>query len=304
MSAPADLHRSGTGATGGIRRFFFPALPIARLAVLARVAYVFVLIDVLFLHTSGHYHGWTDPVWYEPLALGKILQLPAASVPLVETLRWTCVVAAAVAAAGRFPRVAGWLVAIAWTWYQYVAFSYGKVDHDRADFVLALFLLPTVVAAATTDRRRSEAAGFALRAIQLVAIATYFMSAFAKLRFGGPEWVNSATMARAVVRRGTWIGEQFLAFPWTLHAFQWVLMSAELLSPVIFLLSERWQRRMVYCWYLFHATVYATITIAFWPHLVMMLAFLPLEQYRDAVVRAWRSRFGRRPVTMPRASGP
>lgn len=278
-----------------MRGFLFPALPLARVAVLARCCYLFVVVDVLFLHTSGHYHGWADPVWYEPLVVGEWLNLPAASVPLVEALRWTCVVAALVAAFGRLPRVSGWLVAIAWGWYQYVAFSYGKVDHDRADFVVALFLLPLVVATSTTDRRRSESAGFTLRAIQLVAIATYFLSAWAKLRFGGPEWVNSATMARAVVRRGTWLGEQFLAIPWSLHAFQWVLMTVELLSPVIFLLSERWQRRMVYAWYVFHATVYATITIAFWPHLVMMLAFLPLEQYRDSVARWWRARVLRRP---------
>ncbi len=278
-----------------MRGFLFPALPLARVAVLARCCYLFVVVDVLFLHTSGHYHGWADPVWYEPLVVGEWLNLPAASVPLVEALRWTCVVAALVAAVGRLPRVSGWLVAIAWGWYQYVAFSYGKVDHDRADFVVALFLLPLVVATSTTDRRRSESAGFTLRAIQLVAIATYFLSAWAKLRFGGPEWVNSATMARAVVRRGTWLGEQFLAIPWSLHAFQWVLMTVELLSPVIFLLSERWQRRMVYAWYVFHATVYATITIAFWPHLVMMLAFLPLEQYRDSVARWWRARVLRRP---------
>jgi len=37
---------------------------------------------------------------------------------------------------------------------------------------------------------------------------------------------------------------------------------------------------------LFHALTYAAITIAFWPHLVMLLAFLPLEEYRDR----WRAR--------------
>ncbi|MGL5929176.1 MAG: hypothetical protein ACRCY8_09580 [Dermatophilaceae bacterium] len=276
-----------------VRRFLFPPLPLARVAILARLVYAFVIVDVLLLHTSGHYHGWADPVWYQPLVMGELLALPAASVVLVEVLRWSCVAASLLAIAGRMPRLAGLVVAISWTWYQYVAFSYGKVDHDRADFVLALFLLPTVLAVSLTDRRRSESAGFVLRAIQLAAIATYFFSAWAKLRFGGPEWVNSATMARAVVRRGTWLGEQFLAIPWSLHAFQWVLLTVELLAPVIFLLSERWRRRMVYAWFGFHASVYATITIAFWPHLVMMLAFLPLEEYRDRLAGWWRRRRAR-----------
>jgi hypothetical protein len=108
----------------------------------------------------------------------------------------------------------------------------------------------------------------------------------AKLRFGGPEWVNSATMLRAVVRRGSWFGHQLVHVPWTLHWFQWVLMTMELLSPLIFVVAERWRRRMIGGWYLFHALTYAMITIAFWPHLVMLLAFLPLEEYRDR----WRDR--------------
>lgn len=288
------------GAASTRDRWLFAPVPLARLAVFRQLVYAFVIIDVLFLHTSGHYHGWADPVWYKPLVMGELLHLPPASVPLVEALRWGSVVGALVALSGRLPRLAGAVVAVSWIWYQYIAFAYGKVDHDRADFVVALLVLPMVAAASVRDRTRSEAAGFALRAVQLTAIATYFMSAWAKLRFGGPEWVNSATMTRAVVRRGTWIGEQFLAFPWTLHASQWALVAAELLSPLIFVLAVRWQRRVVGAWYVFHATVYATITIAFWPHLVMMLAFLPLEEYRDRA-RDWLAARRRPPRTVGRA---
>lgn len=273
-----------------LRGWLFEPAPLARVALLRVVVYAFVVVDVVFLHTSGWYHGFADPVWYEPLVGGRLLHLPAATLALVEVLKWGSVVGALVALTGRFPRSAGWFVAITWSWYQYVAFSYGKVDHDRGDFVLALLLLPTVGLAHLDDERRSEAAGFALRAVQLGAIATYFLSSVAKLRFGGPGWVNSATLVRAVVRRGTPIGELFLHTPWLLHVGQWVIMGAELLSWVIFVLPERWRRLMVLAWYLFHAGVYATITIAFWPHLVMMLAFLPLEQYRDRLVARWRRR--------------
>jgi hypothetical protein len=273
-----------------LRAWLFEPAPLARVALLRVVVYAFVIVDVVFLHTSGWYHGFADPVWYEPLVAGRLLHLPAATLLLVELLKWGSVAGAVVALSGRFPRTAGWFVAITWSWYQYVAFSYGKVDHDRGDFVLALLLLPTVGLAHLDDERLSEAAGFALRAVQLGAIATYFLSSVAKLRFGGPGWVNSATLVRAVVRRGSPIGELFLHTPWLLHLGQWVIMAAELLSWVIFVLPERWRRLMVLAWYLFHAGVYATITIAFWPHLVMMLAFLPLEQYRDRLVAWWRGR--------------
>ena len=276
------------------RSWLFAPVPLARVAVLRALVFAFVIVDVLLLHTSGWYHGEADPVWYEPLVMGQVLHLPPASVLLVEVLKWGCVVAAALAITGRAPRLLGWVVAVCWIWYQYVAFSYGKVDHDRADFVVALALLPTVGIAHLSDRRLSEAAGFALRAVQLAAIATYFLSAWAKLRFGGPEWVNSATMVRAVVRRGTPWAQWLLEIPWTLHWFQWVLMAAEITAPVIFLLSEKWRRRAVAAWFVFHAMTYAAITIAFWPHLVMMLAFLPLEEYADRL-RAWwaRTRAGR-----------
>ena len=57
---------------------------------------------------------------------------------------------------------------------------------------------------------------------------------------------------------------------------------------VVGLVNERWRRRLVGAWYLFHVSVYATITIAFYPHLVMMLAFLPLEEYVGRVRDRWR----------------
>ena len=71
-------------------------------------------------------------------------------------------------------------------WYQYVAFSYGKVDHDRGRLRGgAAAAAHRRAGAHLSDPRRSQAAGFALRAVQLAAIATYFLSGMAKLRFGG-----------------------------------------------------------------------------------------------------------------------
>lgn len=276
-----------------MRRWLFAPVPLARIAVLRVLVFGFVVLDVLWLHSTGEFHGAADPVWYRPLLVGELLHLPAATVALVAVLKWTCVVAALLALGGRSPRLLGWTVAITWSWFQYVAFSYGKVDHDRADFLVALFLLPTVGLAhlrGSEGRRLSEAAGFALRCVQVMAIATYFLSAVAKVRFGGWEWVNSATIARAVVRRGTDFSTWTLEFPWILHAMQWVLFSAELTSPLIFFLAERWRRRVVAAWFLFHAATYAAIGIAFWPHLVMMLAFLPLEQYARAAADRVRDR--------------
>ncbi len=302
VSRRRDGVLSGVHGGGAPVRWLFAPVPLARVALLRILVFAFVVVDVLLLHTSGWYHGWADAAWYEPLLVGDLLHLPAATVALVTALKWSCVVLSLAAMSGRAPRLLGWAVAAAWTWYQYVAFAYGKVDHDRGDFVLALLLLPTVGIAHLDDRRRSEAAGFALRAVQLAAIATYFLSAWAKLRFGGPEWVTSATMVRAVVRRGTEWAQLLLEVPWTLTLAQWGLLAAELSAPVIFFVSERVRRRIVAGWFVFHALTYAAITIAFWPHLVMMLAFLPLEDYRDrarARWRTWNAARSREPVGDP-----
>lgn len=275
---------------GIVTRWLLTPMPLGRLAIFRTLVYLYVVIDVLWLQTSGWYHGYADPIWYEPLRMGQLLHLPAATVLLVQVLKWGSVAAALVAATGRLPRLAGAAVAVCWIWYMYVAYAYGKVDHDRGDFVVALLLLPTVGSAFWGDPRLSEAAGFVLRAAQLAAIATYFLSAWAKVRFGGWEWVNSATMARAVVRRGTpWV-KWLLDVPELLHLTQWGLFIAEMGSPLIFFVSEKWRRRMVLGWFVFHAVTYASITIAFWPHLVMLLAFLPLETYADRLRSWWRTR--------------
>ena len=77
--------------------------------------------------------------------------------------------------AGR--QLAGAAVALLYLQWMIIAFSYGKVDHDRFAFLVALFALATVGRARYGDRTRSEAAGWALRVTQLAVVATYFITA-------------------------------------------------------------------------------------------------------------------------------
>jgi hypothetical protein len=161
-----------------------------------------------------------------------------------------------------------------------IAFSYGKVDHDRFGLLVALAVLPTVGRARHGDPTRSEAAGWALRATQLAVVATYFLAAWAKLRWGGLDWATSATLTWAIIRRGTFLGEALLTVPWALIVGQIGILAFELTSPLIFVLRERWRYRAVGFFYSFHAVSFATITISFMPHLAAMTCFLPLERVR------------------------
>jgi hypothetical protein len=114
-----------------------------------------------------------------------------------------------------------------------IAFSYGKVDHDRLALLVALAVLPTVGRARASDLTPDERAGWALRCIQLAVVATSVLAVGAKLRFGGLEWVGGATLVRAVVHRGTPLAEPLMELPWVLQAAQAALVALELSAPLM-----------------------------------------------------------------------
>jgi hypothetical protein len=276
-----------------IERWFFAPLPMARVAVLRVIAYLFLILDVLYLRPWGVGHGELDPEWYAPLWIGRTLPLPTPTPLLVDVLIGVLVVGSLLGLTGRLPRLVGYTVAVAYLQWMIVSMSYGKVDHDRFGFMLLLFVLPTVGRASLRDRSLSEAAGWALRMVQIGAVATYFLAGLAKLRYGGLDWFNGATVARSVVRRGTELALPLLDYPWTLRSAQWFIMTLELTSPVLLFIKARWQYVIVAGLFGFHVATFMGITIIFFPHLVALLAFLPLE-------RLIPSRFVRQPVAAAR----
>lgn len=266
--------------------------PLGRIAALRTVAYLFVPVDVLLTTPWVAQHAHVPGALYQPLLLGRLLHLPTPG-GWVEVLRWVLIGAAGVATTGRLPRLLGVVVAVLYLEWMVVAFSYGKVDHDRVGFLVLLAVLPTVGAASHRDRTPSEAAGWAVSMTALAVVATYFLSAFAKLRFGGLGWVDGATLTRAVVRRGTALSTPLLHHPWVLHAFQYALVAVELFVSPLLLVRWRDERvtwALVGGFYLFHAMTFATISIVFLPHCVALLALLPLERFAVRRVTATRRR--------------
>lgn len=281
--------------------WLIPAMPRNRLAVLRIVAYLFALYDVFRITTLPERHARLPHSLYRPLRIGRYLHLPVPTIAIVETCKWCLVIAVVVALAGRLPRIAGVVVAVAYFEWSLVFNSYGKVDHDRLGFVLLLFAIPTVGRLALRDGTLDRRAGWVLRLTQMGAVGTYFLSAIAKVRYGGWGWVNSATLQRAVVRRGTFIGDWFNSIPNFLHVMQWFMMGGEFLSLLLW--HPRWGRRLVAVAFLFHIGTYASLTIGFYPHLVTLLAFWPLErcvtwldQARGAVRRGHRPVPGQEPA--------
>ncbi|MGH2730969.1 MAG: MFS transporter permease [Actinomycetota bacterium] len=259
--------------------WLFAPLPKGRIAALRTIVYAFIFVDVFLTTSWVADHGHVPGELYEPLFIGRLFPLPTPTPALVTAVQVALLVCAAVAATGRLARPVGIAVFVLYFEWMAIAMSYGKVDHDRVAFLVALAVLPTVGRARWGDRSPDEAAGWALRAIQITVVLTYFLSTFAKLRFGGIEWLDGATLLRAVLRRGTSLSDPLVDNPWILHAAQYALVAFELSTPLM-LVPGRVGNAMVGLAFAFHIVTYATIGIIFLPHVVCLLSFLPLERLR------------------------
>jgi hypothetical protein len=266
-------------AVPGTWAWWFRPVPLARIAVFRVIAYLFIPIDVLVTTSWVRAHAQVPTEWYAPLLVGRVLHLPTPTHTVVLVVQWALVVAAVLAATGRAPRLLGTTVFVLYAEWMVIAMSYGKVDHDRIAFLVALAVLPTIGVARFRDRRSSEAAGFAMAAVLVAVMLTYFLAAWAKIRFGGWDWPTGATLTRAVLRRGTGLSDWTLDVPYLLPAAQWVMIAFELASPLILLVRSNRARVALVAFLLgFHVIVYAGVTIIFLPHCVAVLSILPWER--------------------------
>lgn len=276
MSTQATT-RDGRSQGSAIGRWWFHPVGKGRIAALRTILYSFIFVDVLLTTSWVASHAAVPGELYRPLVVGRLLPLPTPGPLLVPTVKWLLLGCALIAAFNKFPRLLGAAVFVLYFEWMVIAMSYGKVDHDRFAFLVALAVLPTVGKARWGDRTPDEGAGWAVRCIQVAVVVTYFLSVFAKLRFGGIEWLNGATLMRAVIRRKTFISEPLLDYPWVLRATQYGIVFFELLSPLL-LARGRLGRLVLVGAVLFHLVTFATIGIIFLPHVMCLLSFLELEK--------------------------
>jgi hypothetical protein len=277
MSTPSAASKATSTAAG----WWFRPVPLARIAVFRVIAYLFIPIDVFLTTAWVRAHADVPTEWYQPLFIGRLLHLPTPTHTVVLVVQWALVLAALAAATGRAPRLLGTAVFFLYAEWMVIAMSYGKVDHDRIAFLVALAVLPTIGRARFRDRRLSEAAGWAMAAVLVTVMLTYFLAAWAKIRFGGWDWATGSTLTRAVVRRGTVFSEWTLDVPWLLPTAQWLMIALELAAPLILLVrSERARTALVLFLLGFHVMVYAGVGIIFLPHCIAILSILPWERLR------------------------
>jgi hypothetical protein len=271
-------------------RWWTAPIPLARVAVFRTVVYLFLLYDIFVLVNDVVPHGYAAEL-YRPLFIGRVLPLPEPSPPLVHTLQVVLVVGALVAATGRLPRLAGWVIAVCYLEWLIIGMSFGKVDHDHLALLVAVWVLPTVGRARFGDLTPSEAGGWAFRCIQVATIATYVGSAFAKWsRNGAPfAWGGSAVFTWAIIRRGTEFIDWILEYPWLLRISQWLLLIAEFLSPIVLFLRGKALLLAAGFFLSFHLVTYLSLGIHFLPTVICWLAFFPLEKLIPPVRRRTRA---------------
>jgi hypothetical protein len=265
-------------AAGGLCRWWFPAEPAGRITVLRTAIYLFVVCDMFLLVNDVVPHGYAPTRLYQPILIPRLLHLPAPAPAYVHTLQAVLLMSTLIAATGRMPRIAGWVTAFLFLDWVFLGMSYGKVDHDHFALVVALFALPTVSRRRWTDPTRDELVGWVLRCIQVAVVASYFLSAWGKIRHGGWDWPTGATFYWAMTRRGTELGQLLLELPTLLLIGQWVVMLAEAFSPAVFFLRGLGKLSAIGFYLGFHALTYLTIGIHFLPLVVCWLAFAPLER--------------------------
>lgn len=283
-------HTRGRPTRGGrALNLLIPALPASRITALRTILYAFVILDVFLIADDVPSHAGNS-AYYQPLLLARILHLPAVTTPIAYTLLVVIVGACLVGVWGRYPRVAGTAVAVAFTLWMLYSQGYGYVSHDHLALMIALWVLPTVPSAPRSpweDDTPSEAAGWALRSIQLAVIATYFLSVLTKWIYSGSPitWANSAILAWAVIRRGSPFVQWTLEVPWIFVPAQWAALAMEALSPVALFLKGRALYLLVAVFLGFHLTTFIALGIHFGPTVICWAAFLPIERLRGLPAR-------------------
>jgi hypothetical protein len=272
-----------------LTRWLFRPGPVGRVAILRVLVYLYIPIDLFTRTQQVVPHAYGSAALYDPVDLLATLHQPSPQPWLVQTLRVVIIVAALVAATGWLPRLAGWVVALAYLDWVCLAMSYGKIDHDHLGLLVALFVLPTVGVTRIGSDQRSEAAGWALRCIELAVVATYFLAAYAKeIRFGGAHWVLGATFAWAVIRRGSSPVKLLLHHPLVLVFGQIAVFCMEASTPLLLVVGRRARMLGVAMLLTFHLVTWASIGINFAPLVVCLGVFLPLEDIPGWVARRRR----------------
>jgi hypothetical protein len=319
-SASETAHRSATvsatrvalqirGRRSPLAWLFAPA-PAERLAMLRilvgvyATAWVCVRVPAHLAHADQVAGRWQPVGVLAPLGsppADAVIVLVAVAAPLVGVLF-----------------VAGWrygaigpLFAVAVLLLATLDSSRGQVFHTEHLLVLHLLVLSVAPAADVLVMGRRPATpgpaadgryGWPVRLCAVVVVVAYVIAGVAKLRIGGLDWLDGATLRNWVAHdnlRKAVLGDSYSPIGRHLVGHAWLFPPLAVLTVTVelgawmALLGGRWRTAWVIDAWLFHVGVLALMAIVF-PYQLSGVAFAPffrLERLADRVgTGRWRDR--------------
>lgn len=110
MTEPTTAERANGGRTigGRLHGWLFDPVPLGRVAAFRTFVYCFVLIDVVAWSDLIKGKVDVDVEFYQPLQIARWLPLiPEPTPTVVVASFWALIIAAPIAATGRFPKLLG-----------------------------------------------------------------------------------------------------------------------------------------------------------------------------------------------------
>lgn len=282
------MRRARPGEVAALNWLMAPA-PIGRLAAVRILTVLYALVWVAM--RSDH---WRDlsrlpPSRWEPVG---VMSLAGSQSTIVVTTVMALTAATGVLALCDVRWVVtGPAFALGFLWLTSFGASWGQVLHT--EHLVALHLL--VLAASPSGRGASASAGWPLKVISAVTVATYFVAGVAKFRFGGGfGWLDGDGLLRLVAHdnlRKRLLGDASSPFapaavghPLIFQVGAWTTSIVELGAPLA-LLGRRWAVGWSALAWTFHLGVLVLMVVLF-PYPLSGIAFasmLPVER-----LLAWR----------------
>ncbi|HYY79157.1 MAG TPA: HTTM domain-containing protein [Actinomycetes bacterium] len=279
---------------GRWQAFWFPAVPVRRLAAFRVVMTTFAFVDSWFVSGFISHYARVDGDFYHPLVL--LRPLPRLGPEATTVIHVVLCVSLAFAVVGLGTRLAMLVAAALYLWWWATYYSFGAIHHGRIPIVVALFVMVVAPAgrAYSLDsllaRRRAaragtpppaedavdELAGWALRVMMVVVVLAYLLAAYAKLSVSGIGWITGGALEAVMIQNGTAAAALIVHRSWAVTAMTGLTLLLEGSAWLLFL-RGRARDAYVVAATLFHVGALVVLNISFLGLVLAYLAFYDLE---------------------------
>lgn len=286
---------------GRWHRWWFPAVPVGRVAMFRLLITGFALVDVAFVSNYMLQYSGVDRSFFEPvflLELPSLLGLGFAPVPapgLHLAIYAVMIVALLASFVGYRTRVALLVAAPLYLYHWSLFNSWGKVNHGKIPAVIGLLALVVAPAAGrysldawrrrrgrghqtrSPDATHDPLGGWVLRIVGVFVVGAYVLSVVAKLMNAGIGWPLQPVLRSSLLAAPGPLADIMVNLPGLLILAQFATIVVEAAAVLAF--AGGWRRNLVLAILgLFHLTSYSLLETEFTGFLVCYAVFFRLEE--------------------------